>query len=198
MSDRPRGNDPGAVWRDQPEENKAVFLEHIVDRKTQGLYANTRSEILTSIGSALLFAGVMAWRFGPYIDRLQEAGLAGIVIWVAVSVYRFRGWLRPEPEQADHAAAPGAEYYRRLLALRRDHLRSAWVWHGPLCLACIMLVAIVMGKTYPGPDRLGAVAPLLVLLAVWTGFGFRRRLQQAKALQREIDDLDATAGGRAR
>jgi hypothetical protein len=34
------------------------------------------------------------------------------------------------------------------------------------------------------------VLPLVVLLAVWTGFGFRRRRRQAKELQRELDEIE--------
>jgi hypothetical protein len=37
------------------------------------------------------------------------------------------------------------------------------------------------------------VLPLIVLLAVWTGFGVWRRHRQAKELQREIDAIEPAA-----
>ena len=166
-------------------------LEQIVNRRTEGLYASTRSEILMSIGAALLFAGVMAWRFAPYREPLQAAGLAAIVLWVAVSLVWFRGRIfHREPQRPDTAAAPGVEYYRRELERRRDHLRNAWLWHGPLFLACIMLAATLTGSKFLGFDRFESALPLLLLLALWTAFSFRRRLLLARELQREIDDLD--------
>jgi len=39
-----------------------VNLEQIVNRRTEELYSSTRSEILMSIGAALLLVGVVAWR----------------------------------------------------------------------------------------------------------------------------------------
>ena len=47
-------------------------------------------------------------------------------------------------------ASTGMEYYRRELERRRDHLRNAWVWHGPLLLACFMLIAIGRGPCVSG------------------------------------------------
>jgi hypothetical protein len=89
----------------------------------------------------------------------------------------------------DAVASTGLDYYRRELERRRDHLRNAWVWHGPLLLACFMLISIVAGRAYPGVERLWSVLPLVVLLLGWTVFGIVRRLGLAKALQAEIDEL---------
>ena len=156
MSDRARPTDPGAVWRDQPEEARAVKLEQIVNRRTKGLYASTRSEILMSIGAALLFAGVMAVRFAPYGEPLLLPVLAAIVVWVAVSVVWFRGRIFHRDPPRPDTAAPGLEYYRRELERRRDHLRNSWLWHGPLFLACIMLAVTLTGRKFLGFDRFGA------------------------------------------
>jgi hypothetical protein len=188
MPDQPR--DPAAIWKSQPEEKLAVNLEQIVNRRTEELYASTRSEILMSIGAALLFVGVMALRLAPARDRLLELGCAAVIAWAGISLYRFRRWIwRREPARPDAAAATGLEHYRKELERRRDHLRNEWLWHGPLFLACLVLIAIWTGRAFPGYGRLGNVLPLVVLLAVWTGFGFWRRLRKAKELQREIDEM---------
>jgi hypothetical protein len=166
-----------------------VDLEQILKQRTEELYSSTRSEILMSIAAALLFIGVMAWRLGPAHDRLEQVGFAAAIAWVIVSLYWFRYRIRRRPPRPDAPAAAGLEYYRGELERRRDHLKNEWLWHGPLFLACVTLVAILTGHVFSGYQPLRNVLPLLVLLAVWTGFGFWRRLRQARELQREIDEL---------
>jgi hypothetical protein len=183
--------DPGAIWRDQPEEELRVNLEQIVNRRTEELNSSTRSEILMSIGAALLFVGVMAWRFAPAYGRLQEAGFAAVIAWAAISLYWFRRRIwRRNRARPDAIAATGLEYYRKELEQRRDHLRNAWLWHGPLFLACMILMVVLMGKAFPAFRRLRDVLPLVVLLAVWTVFGITRRRRLARELQREIDEIE--------
>jgi hypothetical protein len=189
MSDQIGPRDPGAIWRDQPEERRKVDLEQILKRRTEELYSSTRSEILMSIAAALLFIGVVAWRLWPAHDRLEQVGFAAVILWVIISLYWFRYRIRRRPSRPDAPAAAGLEYYRTELERRRDHLKNEWLWHGPLFLACVTLVAILTGQVFSGYRPLRNVLPLLVILAVWTGFGFWRRLQQAKELQREIDEL---------
>jgi hypothetical protein len=186
MSDETRAKDAGAIWRDQPEERPAVKLEQIVNRRTEALYSSTRSEILMSIGAALLFVGVMAWRLAPALDRLQQVGFGAAIAWVAISLYRFRRRIWRRPSRPDAIAATGLEYYRKELEQRRDHLRRGWLWHGPLFLACMILIAV--WNAYSGYQPLRNVLPLFVLLAVWTAFGIRRRRRQARELEREIDE----------
>ena len=193
MSDRSGAKDPGAIWRDQPEEEIQVNLEQIVNRRTEELSSSTRSEILMSVGAALLLVGVMVWRFAPAHDRFLEVGFAAVIAWVVISLYWFRRRIwRRGPASPDAIAAPGLEYYRQQLEQRRDHLRNAWLWHGPLFLACMILIAILTGKASPAMVPLRNVLPLVVLLVVWTGFGLIRRRRQARELQREIDEMDRT------
>ena len=199
MSDPTGAKDPGAIWRDQPEEELQVNLEQIMNRRTEELSSSTRSEILMSVGAALLFVGVMAWRFAPTHDRLQEVGYAAVIAWVVISLYWFRRRIwRRNPLRPDAIAATGLEYYRKELEQRRDHLRNAWLWHGPLFLASMILIAILIGKASPAMVPLRNVLPLVVLLAVWTGFGLTRRRRQARELQREIDEIDPRGRPRTR
>ena len=188
MSDPSGAKDPGAIWREQPEERRTVDLEQILKQRTDELYSSTRSEILMSILAALLFFCVVAWRLGPASGRLQQVGFAAAILWVIVSLYWFRYRIR-RPSRPDAAAAAGLEYYRAELERRRDHLKNEWLWHGPLALACVTLVAILTGRVFSGYQPLRNVLPLLVLLAAWTAFTIRRRRRQAKELQREIDEL---------
>lgn len=189
MSDQTRAKDPGAIWKNQPEEGRAVNLEQIVKRRTEGFDSSTRSEILMSIGAALLFTGIMAWRLTPARDRMLQVGFGAAIVWAALSVYRFRRRIWQRAARPDAIAATGLDYYRKELEQRRDHLRRAWLWHGPLFLACMVLIAILTGSTFSGYQPLRNVLPLVILLAAWTGFGFWRRRGQAKELQREIDEM---------
>jgi divalent metal cation (Fe/Co/Zn/Cd) transporter len=185
--------DPGAIWRDQPEEKLMVNLEQIVNRRTEELSSSTRSEILMSVGAALLFVAVMAWRFAPIHDRLLEVEFAAVVAWAVISLYWFRRRIwRRNPASPDALAATCLEYYCKQLEQRRDHLRNAWLWNGPLFLACMILIAVLLRKAFPGMERLPTVLPLFVLLAVWAAFGLTRRLRQAGDLQREIDEIGRT------
>jgi hypothetical protein len=190
MSDQPGANDPGAIWRNQPEERRTVNLEQIVKRRMEELDSSTRSEILMSVGAALLFVGVMIWRLAPGHDRILEIGYAAAIAWVATSLYRFRRriWRRPA-ERRDAMAVPGRDHYRKGLEERRDHLRCAWLWHGPLLLACLILMAVLADNTFSGYQPIRNILPLAVLLAVWTGFSIVRRRRQARELQREIDEI---------
>jgi hypothetical protein len=191
MSERTT-DDPGHIWREQPEENRPVNLEHIVNRRTEELSSSTRSEILTSIGAALLLIAVMAWRLPVVREGLLEFAFAAAMVWVAISVYWFRRRIWPgKSSPRGSVAATGIEYYRAELERRRDHLKNEWLWHGPLFLAAIVFIAVVMGRANIVFQPLRNVLPLVILLAAWTGFGLWRRRRQAGELQREIDEIDS-------
>ena len=191
MSDELKRRDPGAVWRDQPAEKLAVNLERFVNRRTQELYSSTRSEVMVCIGAALLFVAVLAWRFASAQDRFLQLGYFAAVAWILISVYWFRRriWREAAPD-GDARAATGLEYYRNELERRRNHLRNEWLWHGPLVLACMALIGVLMGKAFVGMERLRNTTPLAVLLAAWTVVGIRNRLRQARELQREIEEIE--------
>jgi hypothetical protein len=168
-----------------------VDVEHVHERRTWELFSTTRSEILSSIGAALFFASVMAWRFGSERDRLVQLGCIGVVVWATVTLLRFRNSIRPNTPRPYVLARTGLEHYRAELLRRRDHLRSAWIWHGPLLLACTLSVSALANRIVPG--RLWDALPVVLLLAVWATFGIKRRLSQAAELQSEIDEISGAS-----
>jgi hypothetical protein len=192
MSDQAIGkeNDPGSIWRDQPEETLPVNLMQIVNRRTEALSSSTRSEILMSIGAALLLVGVVAWRLKIAHEGLLELGFAAALAWIVISLYCFRHgiWWRDTPRQ-DALAETGLEYYRKELERRRDHLKNGWVWYGPLFLASIIFIAVLTGRANIALQPLRNVIPLLVLLAASTGFGIWRRRLLARDLEQEINEI---------
>jgi hypothetical protein len=199
MSKESGPKDLGSLWRDQAEETLAVDLEQYANRRTRELYASTRSEILMSIGAALFFVALIAWRYHAARDRLPQLGWMAVIaaiVWALISLYRFRGRIgRVGAPPKDVLAATCLEYYRRELQRRHDHLKNEWLWHGPPVLACLVFLAIIAGKAFPGFDRLRNTLPLFVLLAIWTGFSIRRRQRQACELRREIAEIDLSTSG---
>jgi hypothetical protein len=151
-----------------------------------------RSEILTAVTATLFFAAVLLWRLGP--RNVAMASLALITVWVLITLL----WLlrRFRASRNDAFAASGLEFYRRELEQRRKHLRNAWLWHGPLLLACIAMVGVAIG-TGTAYKRLAQALPLLIALVVWTVFSVRQRRREADAIKRELDELaEASRHGR--
>ena len=191
MRELPEFAEVRAAWLNQPEENIPVDIEHIHRRRTRELFSTTRSEIISSIGAALFFAGIIAWRFTPERDRLVVFACAGVIVWAAVTVFRFRDSIRRHVPQPDALARTGLQHYRTELVRRRDHLRSAWIWHGPLLLACILSAATLTRRIVPG--RLRDALPVFLLLAGWAVIGIKRRVRWAAELQQEIDEISGVS-----
>ena len=191
MGERPDFAEVRAAWLNQPEEEIPVDIERIHRRRTWALFSTTRSEIISSIGAALFFAGIVAWRFAPERDRLVLFGCAGVIVWAAVTVFRFRNSIRRHTPQPDALARTGLDHYRVELLRRRDHLRSAWIWHGPLLLACILSAATLTKRVVPG--RLRDTLPVFLLLAGYAVIGIKRRVRQAAELQQEIDEISGVS-----
>lgn len=175
-----------AAWLNQPE-TLPVDIGSLHRPRAWELFSTTRSEILWSIGAALFFASVMAWRFAPERNRPLLYGCAGVVVWAALTAFRYRHSIRRNPPPPDTLASTGLEHYRTELLRRRDHLRSAWIWHGPLLLACILSASALTVRIVP--RRIWDALPFVLLLAAWAAIGIKRRLKQAAALQREIDEI---------
>jgi hypothetical protein len=188
MSDESRLDNPHALWQQQPREDTPVIVDHLVNRRTEQLHRSTRAEIVASMAAAIFFVAVLAWRLPAIGVALQPAGLAAAALWIAVTAFRFRRFLRGAVPAPD-TASTGVAWYRRELEIRRDHLRNAWLWHGPLLLAALLCFASFAGQAFPGLDRFRNAAPLLVILLVWMAVGIRRRFRQAADIQREIDDI---------
>jgi hypothetical protein len=195
MSEEPRPQDPGVVWRSQPREKLEMNLQHFLTRRTQELYSRTRSEIITSIAATVFFVAMIVWRFAGDLDRLLQLGFVLVIVWLILSLYWFRDRIgRRVPQRTKMVAATGVEYYRNELEYRRDHLKSAWLWQGPMFLAVIIFLAILVGKALPNMERLRNMLPFVLLLTIWTFMGFMLRRRHAKQIQQEIDELSSLSG----
>src|SRR4051812_19354988 len=90
-----------AAWLHQPGEETPVDMKHFKAQRAGQLFFTTRSEIIGSIGAALFFAGVMAWRFAPERHRLVQFGCVGVIVWAVVTAFRFRDSIRGQSSQPD-------------------------------------------------------------------------------------------------
>jgi hypothetical protein len=186
MRELPELEEVRAAWLSQPEEAVPVDVERVHSPQTRELFSTTRSEILSSIGAAVFFASVIAWRFAPERGRPVLLGCAGVLVWAAVTLVRFRDSIRQAP-QPDDLARTGVEHYRAELLRRRDHLRGFWIWHGPFLLACFVAASILTDRIVPG--RIRDALPVFLLLVVWAAIGIKRRLRQAAELEREMNEI---------
>ena len=154
--------DLASAWKSQPDESP-VKLEGLLDRRTRELDTANRSEILISLGAALFFVAVIAWR-EPFLmkDQMSQAGFAAVAAWVLISLYWFRHRIWRSAPRKDALAVPGIDFYRQSLAGRRDQLKNAWLWHGPLFLACAIFTAMLMWRriiAYRGLERVLPFGP---------------------------------------
>jgi hypothetical protein len=197
MPDAPERDPVVTIWLEQPEEEHPMEVERFAKSWADTLRDRTRSEILFSIGAAVLFIALMGWRWvmdGARPHKLAWFVAAAVAAWSLVSLFWFRRRIwRGNGGRRDIAAA-GLEYYRTELEQRSRHLRNAWVWHGPLFLACAILAALCIGSGIGGRERLPQVLPLAAMLGAWTVFGIRRRYREAGELQQEIREIDGLAG----
>jgi|SRR5665213_865106 len=175
------------AWLNQPEPEFPVDMERRQRWRTWELSLTTRSEIISSIGAALFFAGIVVWRFPSERDRLAQLGCAAVLVWVGVTIFWFRNTIHTA--RPDALAKTGLEHYRLELLRRRNHLRSAWIWHGPLLLAFLLAAATLSRRIVPA--KLWNALPLFLLLVAWVVMGIKRRLREAAELQREIDEISA-------
>ena len=141
-----------------------------------------------SIVAALFFVAVLAWRLPAASFALKPVGLAAAALWIAITAFRFRRIIW-DPGSPPDPASTGLAYYRRELEIRREHLRNAWLWHGPLLIAALLFFANVAGRMFPGMDRFRNAAPLFLVLVLWIIIGIRRRFRQAADIKREVDEI---------
>ena len=164
----------------------------LVNRRVQEADSATRMEILSSLGAALFCAAILLRQFGVNRGSLFQLMLAAIVLWAAITAYRFRSQIWPKPAPPGTFAATGLAHYRAVLERRRAHMKSAWIWHGPLILACLILLAAAVQLAFPNTERLKNILPFSTLLIVWIIFGIYMRQRKAAEIQREINELDSS------
>ncbi len=171
-----------SLWKDQPVASDGALPLEVLRSRSRDISWRTRSETLASGGAVSFFLVLMAWRFESIRDPIVLLSFLPMVVWLAVIGWRIR-------RGSTDIAASGVEFYKAELERRRVHLASFWVWHGPLVLGCLTLGAIWFRKSVVSLERLVSVAPLLVVLVVWTVTGIRKRKREREAIEMEIEEV---------
>ena len=189
------GNDPRAIWQNQPAEPLPMTLERI-EQKSRELHARTRRELIKSLASPLIVIAIcgFAVRFG---DPALRAVLALAIAWSLAGQYFLnRGmWSAELPDEA--ASRTGIESYRREVKRRRFLFSRTVLWHfGPVVFAVVILVVLIASlgtgsRGMPLREALLKMSPFLTLVTIWLAAVFVIRMRQQRELQREIDELNA-------
>jgi hypothetical protein len=181
----PESADIKSLWRDQPHAGLAEQSQEGSVRRAMRLRDMARSEILMAAIAALFFAAVLMLRLG--LNTVAIASLILMAAWLVTTLF----WLRKRSwsSTSEAFAASGVEFYRRELEQRRLHLKNAWLWHGPLFLACIAMAGVAIEADTLAYKRLAQVSPLIIALVVWTCFSIVQRRREADAIERELDEM---------
>lgn len=178
--------DPKRIWKEEGAEIPVIDAREF-GKKVRQMESSTRREILASAAAALGVSAIAVWRLRLVESPPLQAAFAAVVAWAAWSLWRFRGRIR---RAGEIAPLPGVEHYRRALEQRRDHVRHALAWQGPVAVALVLLVAALLGKVGGVPELLAKAAPFLILVLVWFGSAWVQRRSRLRQLDREISTLD--------
>jgi hypothetical protein len=191
VPEEPARIDPALLWKEQPAEQAAVVRPGATIRRSESLYAESRSEILGSLCAATLFVVVIGGRLASSHDLRLWSALAVIAGWVLITAWRSRKVILAREERPpDGLAVSGLEYYHGQLMRRREHLKSAWLWHGPLVLACTTLLLVVARSMGVTLVRFLGIAPLLIVLVAWVAVRNLRRWRQIREIEQEIREVE--------
>jgi hypothetical protein len=137
----------------------------------------------------VVFFGWHAWAAGETGVRVGSGLIVGGMFYVACQLYR-RGSVQTLP--ADSALTTCLDFHRKELERQRDLLRGVWSWYLlPLVPGLIVFLGGAFQATPDGLWRVGPVAGFCAALFLAVG---KLNQNAARALQREIDALDASAG----
>lgn len=193
MGELPELTEVREAWLKQPAESAPVEVERLQRMRANELFAATRSETMASLAAALFLAGMAAWMFDPEREPAAWVVFGVVMVWAVVTLVWRRSALRQNLDPA-MIARPGIQHYQTELIRRRDHLRSAWLWYGPLALGAMFAAATLAQGV--APRRLWNALPLALALVGWVATATWKRRQQAAALQREIESIVSDFAGR--
>lgn len=176
------------VWQKQPSEGADMLLEELRKKISKFEREQRRIKIVGRIGAIVVLAVLGSWfYFGS-----ESASIATALV-LAGFVYAWR-WIgrrrSPKVLPADCGLKRSVDFYRAELERERNVQRG--MWRAYLAVIPGMVVAIEGIQHRPTPQfaQHFAITAAGVVGACFLCWLFN--LQQAKLLQRRIDDLDAT------
>jgi uncharacterized membrane protein len=189
MPDKFPMNDPQKIWQDQPTEKMKMSLDEI-RRKAQKLQTKARLEALAWIVIGLVLCVLFAHSCARAQAVVARIGWGMLSLWGLYGAYQASKWIWPGSLAAHATMNTSLDFYRRELERRHDYVQHVWRRAGlTFCFAGLAVVIVPAALSTPG--LLFNAVPFFILLVVWlVAFLFMRKRQQ-RALQREIDELNA-------
>lgn len=193
MIDKNSKDDPKGLWQNQPVERTRISFQDLRGMADQ-MRRETQRNILASAGAGAALA-LAFWRLQFARNPWYDAGLVVAAVWAGGSLIWFRKRIWPGRPAPDAVSVNGLEFYRSEIMERRDHLRTAWFWLGPVFLALgilvIRLLTIVFGESVP----IRNIAPFLVLSLIWVGTMVSQTRSRLRKLDKELKDLASQGVG---
>lgn len=188
-NDSSSGNDPRAIWQDQPTEPSTMTLEKI-RRKTRELHAKTRRALLQGITVPLMVIFVAGYGIAWFDGPLLRAAFAFALAWSLAGQYFLHRGMWSATPPGDAALSTGLESYRREVERRRDLSSRFLSWAlAPAVFAIGSLVAPLLSLGIR-QGMLLKMTPFLSLLVIWIVSVFVVRMRNRRELQREIQQLN--------
>ncbi len=192
MRDDLPGDGPKNIWLNQPTEKPTMTLR-LIQQRSRDLRTRTRKKLLGTLAAPLaagLFYAFGMREFASLRQVLQPLfGFA--VAWSLVGLFFLnrRMWYAVMP--ADAGLSSGLEFCRGEIERQRDLLGRVLLWSfGPVLLAIsTFILALAMAGTKDRGIFPNGI-PFLILVVVWIVAYFVIRLQEQRALQRELDELN--------
>jgi hypothetical protein len=185
-----------ALWTNQRSEDFTMSVEEIRARaSTLQSTVQKRNFREYAVGAFLIVFFLAAAYFAR--TPLGQLGCALTAIGVAVVMWRLHVLARAASDaELASAGASWAAFYRQELVRQRDALQGIWTWYlGPL-IPGMLIYWIAAGARNAGDVWSWVIAAGgLILTGVVFAWVARLNKQAARALQAEIDTLDASCKG---
>jgi hypothetical protein len=189
MQNESHGDDPRAIWQNQPTEPSTMTLL-LLQKKTRELHAKTRGELLKGISGPLIVValGSFGLRFADPVLRV----LFGFAIaWSMAGQYFLNRGMWSAAAPGDAGLSTGLKSYRQEVERRRFLFSRALQWIlGPVLLVLATWIVLAVRMGILDHTTLPKAVPFLTLMVVWLVAVVVIRMRQQRDLQREIDDLN--------
>ncbi len=180
------------IWLNQPTE-KPTMTWKLIQQRSRDLRTRTRKKLLGVLATPL--AAGLFYAFGmkefSSLRQVVQPLFAFALAWSLAGVFFMNRGMWSATTTADAGLSAGLEFCRREVERQRDLLGRVLLWSfGPVLLAIgtFILALAISGSRDRGivPNGL----PFLILVIVWIVTYFIIRVQEQRALKRELDELN--------
>jgi len=193
MRDDLPGNDPKAVWLNQPTETTSPMTVTLIQQRFRDLHARTRRKLLGTLAGPAAAGLIYAFAVREFaaLHQVLQLLFAFAFGWSLAGLYFLNRGMWSSFTPGDAGVGAGLQSCRREVERRRDLVGRVLLWSfGPVLLAIgtLILALAMVGARDQGifPNGL----PFLVLVVAWIVGYFIVRLREKRELQREMDELN--------